>query len=236
VGSVYQSFRQMSEVMLDSDAENFREVKLVEFPHEGVYALGFVTAETPPAVADAVGHGQMYTMFLPMAPNPVMGGHLLHVPASRVYEVDMTVEEGVQAVVTSGVAVGAGTDRGGLAPETLASLGADARAGQRFDPAADPSVSRAGPAPTERADRYDERVAPENAATPESIARRERPDDGSTPPRRRPAAMADREATARDSTAAPPEAAADREATARDSTNGGPESGTTRDDEGDVGP
>ena len=106
VGSVYESFRQMSDVMLESDSESFREVKLVEFPSEGAYTLGFVTTETPPALADPAGHDEMLTMFLPLAPNPIMGGHLVHMPTDRVVDVDMSVEEGIQAIVTSGVAIG----------------------------------------------------------------------------------------------------------------------------------
>jgi uncharacterized membrane protein len=47
----------------------------------------------------------MTTLYLPMAPNPVMGGHVIHVPIERVCDVDMSVEEGVQSIVTSGVAV-----------------------------------------------------------------------------------------------------------------------------------
>jgi len=50
----------------------------------------------------------MVTLFMPMAPNPVMGGHAVHVPTSRVHDVDMTVEEGVHSIVTSGVATGEG--------------------------------------------------------------------------------------------------------------------------------
>ncbi|MFB6305090.1 MAG: hypothetical protein ABEH47_07980, partial [Haloferacaceae archaeon] len=49
------------------------------------------------------------TLFLPLAPNPVMGGYVLHVEADRVVDVDLTVEEGVQSIVTSGVATGRGT-------------------------------------------------------------------------------------------------------------------------------
>ncbi|WP_353634177.1 DUF502 domain-containing protein [Halobacterium sp. NMX12-1] len=105
VGAVYKSFRQMSDVMVESDADNFQSVKLVEFPHQDAYTLGFQTTETPSAVADAAGHDEMLTLFLPLAPNPVMGGHLTHVPAERVMDVDMTVEEGMRAVVTMGVAV-----------------------------------------------------------------------------------------------------------------------------------
>ncbi len=105
VGAVYKSFRQMSDVMVESDADNFQSVKLVEFPHQDAYTLGFLTTETPTAVEDAAGHEEMLTLFLPLAPNPVMGGHLTHVPADRVMDVDMSVEEGMRAVVTMGVAV-----------------------------------------------------------------------------------------------------------------------------------
>ena len=112
VGGVYESFRQMSDVMLESDTQSFRDVKLVEFPHEGAYTLGFVTTETPVTLSEPAGHSEMLTLFLPLAPNPVMGGHLVHMPAEKVMDVDMTVEEGIRAIVTSGVAV-AGGETGG---------------------------------------------------------------------------------------------------------------------------
>lgn len=106
VGSVYTSVNRMSEVLLDSDTQSFQEVKLVEFPHSETYAIAFLTAEAPDAIEAAAGHGQMVTLFVPLAPNPFMGGHLVTVPQQRVHDVDMTVEEGVRALVTSGVAVG----------------------------------------------------------------------------------------------------------------------------------
>ena len=105
VGSVYTSVNRMSEVLLDSDTQSFQEVKLVEFPHRETYAIGFLTAEAPDEVESAAGHDRMLTVFLPLAPNPFMGGHLVTVPDDRVDDLDMTVEEGVRAVVTSGVAV-----------------------------------------------------------------------------------------------------------------------------------
>ncbi len=144
VGSVYDSFRQMSDVMLESDTQNFREVKLVEFPHEGAYTLGFVTTETPEPLRQPTGHDRMLTLFLPLAPNPVMGGHLVHMPAENVMDVDMTVEEGIRAIVTSGVAVAGETGTGdGLSPDELRELGAI------------------------------EQVSPEQATTPADLARRE---------------------------------------------------------------
>ncbi|MFB6074759.1 MAG: DUF502 domain-containing protein [Haloarculaceae archaeon] len=105
IGSVYTSFDQMSEILFDNDADSFKEVVLVEYPTEGSYALAFVTANPRDEIAAATGHEDVTTVFVPMAPNPVMGGFVLQVSAERCHKVDLTVEEGVQAIVTSGVAL-----------------------------------------------------------------------------------------------------------------------------------
>ena len=107
VGSVYTSFNEMSELLLSSDSQSFREVKLVEFPTQGSYTVAFVTADAPRPIEEGTDHDEMTTLFMPMAPNPVMGGFVLHVSNERVYDVDITVEEGIQSIVTSGVTVGA---------------------------------------------------------------------------------------------------------------------------------
>lgn len=106
LGSVYKSFRKMSDVLIESDSENFQSVVLVEFPHNETYTLGFKTTDSPEEITAATAEESLVTLFLPLAPNPVMGGHLAHVPADRVHEVDMTVEEGMRTVVTTGVGVG----------------------------------------------------------------------------------------------------------------------------------
>ncbi|ERG99709.1 MAG: hypothetical protein J07HQX50_00861, partial [Haloquadratum sp. J07HQX50] len=52
IGTIYQTVRQMSDLLLAADEtaeDQFREVKLVEFPGQQTYTLGFVTAPTPPA-------------------------------------------------------------------------------------------------------------------------------------------------------------------------------------------
>lgn len=107
IGSIYRSFRRMSDVFVEGDAENFQEVKLVEFPQDGAYSLAFVTAETPETVQSAAGELQMQTLFVPLAPNPVMGGFLVNFAADRIYDVDLTVEEAIESIVTSGVSSGA---------------------------------------------------------------------------------------------------------------------------------
>ena len=177
IGGVYESFRQMSDVVLESDTQNFRDVKLVEFPHEGAYTLGFVTTETPVTLSEPAGHANMLTLFLPLAPNPVMGGHLVHMPAEKVMDVDMTVEEGIRAIVTSGVAVGGGGGGGaaGLDEEQLRELASIEHADQQLNPEMDsPTMRRSESVNPERSNEYDEAVEPARATTPDDIARRER--------------------------------------------------------------
>jgi uncharacterized membrane protein len=110
VGTVYKSFRRMGDVMLDSEAENFQDVKLIECLGDDIYVIGFETSPSPATVEKSTGHAEMVTVFIPLAPNPVTGGFLTHVPREQVFDVEMTIEEGVRSILTSGVATGEGPD------------------------------------------------------------------------------------------------------------------------------
>jgi len=167
VGSVYQGFRQMSDAMMESDGGNFQEVVLVEFPTEDVYTLAFVTSETPDALAGAAESGEMQTLFMPMAPNPVMGGHVLFVPKRRIVEIDLSVEEGIRALVTSGVALErAATDAEGVSPAQVRDAVPDGKMGSYHSSMSDAAKrptdgEREGsgdrPAPTDGRDASDDR-------------------------------------------------------------------------------
>jgi uncharacterized membrane protein len=128
VGELYRSFRRMSDMFVESDTETFQEVKLVEFPHEGAYSLAFVTANTPEKIQAAAGEIEMQTLFVPLAPNPVMGGFLVNFASDQIYEIDLTVEEAVQSIITSGVSSEV-ADRDRDRPLTMDELG-----GMAMDP------------------------------------------------------------------------------------------------------
>lgn len=122
LGSVYRGLRRMGDAVLGSEAENFRSVTLVEFPRDGSFVLGFETATPPRSIRRSAREAEMTTLFLPLAPNPVMGGFLAHLPDDRIRDLDMTVKEGIQSVVTSGIAVG---EEAALTPEELREMGLD---------------------------------------------------------------------------------------------------------------
>lgn len=135
VGSVYTSFNEMSELLLDSDTDSFQDVKLVEYPGRDSYVVAFKTAETPDVVARDTGNDDMVTLFMPMAPNPVMGGFVIYVSRERVVDVDLTVEQGIRSIVTSGVAIGEDEDFvAGLDEEQMRLLGRGDAGNQRDEP------------------------------------------------------------------------------------------------------
>lgn len=105
ISSIHGTLNQVSEILLESDTDSFQEVVLVEFPGEGSYSVAFKTAEPPDEIREATASDDMITVFMPMGPNPVMGGFILHVRESRVHDVDLSVEEGVSSVVSFGVAI-----------------------------------------------------------------------------------------------------------------------------------
>lgn len=115
LGVVYRAGRQMSDSLVDPETDErtsrFQNVKLVEFPEQGEFRIGFLTREDPPDTVVATARefsgrpdGEYRTVFLPTAPNPFVGGHLTHVPVERVLDLDLTVESAVQYYVTGGIA------------------------------------------------------------------------------------------------------------------------------------
>lgn len=144
VGALYRSFRRMTDVFVESDTDAFQEVKLVEFPTDGSYSLAFVTADTPETIQAAAGEIEMQTLFVPLAPNPVMGGFLVNFAPERVHEVDMTVEEALQSIVTSGVSV----ETAGKSPARDRAMAAGAVRDMQMDPV-DESFDTDDPSPPE---------------------------------------------------------------------------------------
>jgi uncharacterized membrane protein len=105
VSTIYESVRRASNLLVDDETEQFKDVKLVEFPHQGSYMFAFLTADTPERIERCVSKEPMVTVMLPLGPNPTTNGFIMHIPAENVYDVDITVEEAVRSIATLGVSV-----------------------------------------------------------------------------------------------------------------------------------
>ncbi len=99
---LYRTVKQVSEVFSPGSKTKFRGVVLVEYPRPGCYSLGFVTNEL------ALDHGgqqrRLTCVYVPT--NHMYIGDIIFVPSEAVIRIQMTQQEGVQAVLSAGAALG----------------------------------------------------------------------------------------------------------------------------------
>lgn len=101
--SIYQPTKQVVDSLFGDKSRNFRGVVLVEFPRKGVYTLGFVTGDTQ-GEAEKKTLNKCINVFVPTTPNPT-SGYFIMIPDEEVIHMDMTVEEAVKIIISSGLVV-----------------------------------------------------------------------------------------------------------------------------------
>lgn len=123
VSTVYTTTKQIVDLLAGEQKTAFQRVVLVEYPRRGVYSVGFLTAAgCPPPAQEAVGE-EMWSVFVPTAPNPT-SGWVVMVPKSQCRVLGMTVDEAFRYIISGGVLVNAtarkaGTDaKGASSPLT----------------------------------------------------------------------------------------------------------------------
>lgn len=99
--TVYGTIRSVADALVEGESR-YEKIVVVEYPREGVYALGLVTGRT--TAFDAV-ESSLSTVFFPNSPNPT-GGRLALVPDEAIHEADVSVGHGLRLLVTTGI----GTD------------------------------------------------------------------------------------------------------------------------------
>ena len=99
--NIYSGLKQLFEAILAKKSNSFREVVLLEYPREGIWAMGFLTGETKGEV-NRKTKNQMANIFLPTTPNPT-SGFLLFVPKKDILGLTMTVEEGIKMIISAGM-------------------------------------------------------------------------------------------------------------------------------------
>jgi len=97
---VYNGVRQVSDALTRQESR-FESVVLVEYPREGVYSFGFVTAETSDQASPP--DKDTYNVYMPGSPNPTQG-HLILIPEEEYYSVDIKVSRAIRLLVTTGLA------------------------------------------------------------------------------------------------------------------------------------
>jgi len=122
VRPIYRTARQIFQTLFSSSGSSFRKVGLVEFPAPGMWSLVFLTQSPSADISARLPATEHVSAFLPCTPNPTTG-FFFYVPRRDVVDLDITVEEAMQLLISAGV-----IQPGGEQPNALASLAETARA------------------------------------------------------------------------------------------------------------
>jgi uncharacterized membrane protein len=143
VSTVYRTARGVFRTLGgQGDWSRFNRVVLVAFPHPGMKVPGFVTG----SCRDVATGGTILCVYVPTTPIPT-SGYMLLVPEQDVTDLDWTLEEALQAVVSFGLTAPPHVRYSGVGEEDR-SGGADPTV-----PSADPCGSRNGPTPAPESSR-----------------------------------------------------------------------------------
>ncbi|WP_298912692.1 DUF502 domain-containing protein [uncultured Algimonas sp.] len=104
VAPIYNGIKQILNTIAQQKDRAFRDVCLIEYPREGIWAVGFVTADLSGAPKrELAADGKDYVcVFLPTTPNPT-SGFLLFAPTDEIKLLDMTPEEGAKMIISGGM-------------------------------------------------------------------------------------------------------------------------------------
>ena len=97
--TIYSAIGQMTETFTKSD-NGQKSVVLLEYPRQGIWAVGFATKENVGIIKNKVGE-DIINVFVPTTPNPT-SGFLLMVPKKDLIFLDVTFEQASKFIVSAG--------------------------------------------------------------------------------------------------------------------------------------
>lgn len=100
IKSVYLTTKQIIDTLKKNSNSAFQKAVLVEFPREGLYSIGFLTGTTQGEVQEKTAE-EVVNVFVPTTPNPT-SGFLILVPKNKVYELEMSVGDGIKMIISGG--------------------------------------------------------------------------------------------------------------------------------------
>ena len=109
VRSIYSGVKQISDTLFSEKGNAFRKALLVQWPHPGMWSIGFLTGSPDGGVlhhlqqTPGVGEqDEFVSVFVPTTPNPT-GGYFVMVRRADCVELAMSVDQALTYIVSMGV-------------------------------------------------------------------------------------------------------------------------------------
>lgn len=117
VRTVYIPVKQVVGYLLDTDTPRFSRVVAVQYPRPGVWTMAFVTGEGLVDIERITGE-PMLTILFPTCPAPVTGNTKV-MPRREVIDLNVTIEQAAQYVISYGVVISENAVKQGRLPTPL---------------------------------------------------------------------------------------------------------------------
>lgn len=102
VRSIYGGLKQITETVFSQKEKSFDRTCLLQFPREGIWAVGLVATKPKGEIATRLpGSDEMIAVFVALT--PLTSGMLVYVPAREVVFLDMKPDEAAKLIVSGGL-------------------------------------------------------------------------------------------------------------------------------------
>lgn len=102
VRSIYNSVKQVSDTVLSSDSQSFRQAVLIEYPRRDCWTIAFLTGTPGNNIVSYLSLDDYVSVYVPTTPNPTSGFFLI-VRRDSIKSLDMNVDTALKYIVSMGV-------------------------------------------------------------------------------------------------------------------------------------
>lgn len=106
ISNVYGSVKQVTDFVFSDREIEFNRVVAIEYPRKGIWSIGFVTGQSMLDIG-AAANEPVLSVLMPTSPMP-MTGFTVTVRKSEALDLNITIDQAIQFVVSCGVVVPAG--------------------------------------------------------------------------------------------------------------------------------
>ena len=112
VNTIYNTIKQITSAFSGSTVKSFQQVIFIQYPREGLWTMCFVTNQSKNENGDT-----FYHVFVPTTPNPASGVFIV-IPKKDAIHPDISVEDGLKAIISGGILDPGNSLSGKLPPQS----------------------------------------------------------------------------------------------------------------------
>ncbi|MBR3482371.1 MAG: DUF502 domain-containing protein [Neisseriaceae bacterium] len=104
VKTVYTGVKKVSESLLSDSSKSFKTPLLVQFPHQGVWTIAFVSGSLPDEIRHSLkdDEDEFLPVYVPTTPNPT-GGYYIMVRCADTRPLNLSVDEALKYIISLGM-------------------------------------------------------------------------------------------------------------------------------------